>query len=337
MRTLITLAFLLIASFCSAQINPFGIVPEGFPGAGQSRIDTTVVIDGGTSSSFVAKTGPQTMQGPLTSNNGYTSGTSYQFANGIKMVPAFGPFPLLTVQSDGAAAVPGICLFNTSTSASGDETFIKFTVFDDAGTTRDSVVIRTSLADDGALSLTQDFSIRVVRDNFFYDMMVVEDPTLAAANYGVNQMANAYVGAVSAPSGWSSPSGTDTFEWSLPAAETASTLIVPFNVTSAEYITGFQIGGMISSAGNTVTLDAELFKRTTGGGTISDVSQGSITQINVTANTEVLSRFDLIPGQQASTTIGATSAWYVKLTGTTGAATEIKLIGCYALVSPVPE
>lgn len=112
----------------------------------------------------------------------------------------------------------------------------------------------------------------------------------------------------------------------LPASQTASTLVVPITgLRVGDTITGFHLMGQIESAGNTATLDADLRKHTVSAGDPTDASVGAITQISVTADTAINSGNSTKSG--LAEVIAANETFYVLLTGTTAAATDVAMMG----------
>ena len=114
-----------------------------------------------------------------------------------------------------------------------------------------------------------------------------------------------------------------------PASKAAATLIIPVTgLKVGGIITAFSVVGQIESGGNTATLDADLRKLTAAAADVVDASVGSITQVSVTADTIVSS-----PKTGISETIGADETFYVLLTATTGASTDIALQGITVTVT----
>jgi hypothetical protein len=108
----------------------------------------------------------------------------------------------------------------------------------------------------------------------------------------------------------------------LPAAQTASTLVVPIpGIKVGDTITSFQVNGQIESGGNAATLDADLRKMTAVAAGSTDASVGAITQVSVTADTKVAA------AKTGLTEVAAVDEnFYVLLTGTTAAATDVELV-----------
>jgi len=109
-----------------------------------------------------------------------------------------------------------------------------------------------------------------------------------------------------------------------PAAKTAATLVVPLpSLKVGDTITGFHLVGQIESAGNTATLDADLRKHTAAAADVTDASVGAITQVSVTADT-ILSASNSRKAS-LSEVVGVNETFYVLLTATTAASTDVAL------------
>lgn len=109
----------------------------------------------------------------------------------------------------------------------------------------------------------------------------------------------------------------------LPASQTASTLVIPIpGLKVGDTITAFSVVGQIESAGATATLDADLRKLTAAAADVVDASVGAITQVSVTADA-------IVSASKSSLTevVAADETFYVLLTGTTAALTDIALQG----------
>jgi len=108
----------------------------------------------------------------------------------------------------------------------------------------------------------------------------------------------------------------------LPASQTGSTLVVLITgLKVGDTITSFKVNAQIESAGGAVTLDAVLYKRTAAAADFANANIGAITQVSVTADTKVSSSKTLATPE----VVAADEAFYVLLTGTTAAATDVDL------------
>jgi hypothetical protein len=105
-------------------------------------------------------------------------------------------------------------------------------------------------------------------------------------------------------------------------SQTSSTLVVAIpNLHVGDTITGFSVYSSINSAGNAVTLDANLRSLTiAAGATATDASIASITQVSVTAATASTATKGSL-----STVVAAGVNYYLLLTATTAASTTLEL------------
>lgn len=137
---------------------------------------------------------------------------------------------------------------------------------------------------------------------------------------------------VGATAGWTVAAAANTALVTLAASQTAATLVIPIRVPLKVgwEITGFGINAQIESAGGTVTLDAALRKQTNAAGDPVDASVGAITQVSVTADTAVSSAKNGL-----SEIVAADETFYILITGTTAALTDIALQGITLTVNEV--
>ena len=139
---------------------------------------------------------------------------------------------------------------------------------------------------------------------------------------------NAASGRAGATAGWASPSAHSGFTNAgivgLPASQTASTWVIPIDgLEVGDVITSFSVVAQVESAGGAVTLDADLRKFTNAAANATDASVGAITQVAVTADTAVADSKTFA----AAETVSAIESYYVLLTGTTAASTDVQLMG----------
>jgi len=130
----------------------------------------------------------------------------------------------------------------------------------------------------------------------------------------------ANAGKAGATAGWAFANNNGAA--TLPAAQTASTLVIPLELKAGDVITGFTVSGQIESAGATATLDADLRATTAAAADLTDASIGAITQVSVTADTLVAASKTGL-----SETVASGKSYYILLTGTTAAATDVALQG----------
>jgi hypothetical protein len=118
----------------------------------------------------------------------------------------------------------------------------------------------------------------------------------------------------------------------MAAGQTAGTLVVPISgLKVGDTITSFHLIGQIESAANTVTVDADLRKHTAAAADVADASVGAITQLSVVADT-IMSSANTNKGSLAEV-VAADETFYVLLTATTGASTDIALQGIAVTVT----
>jgi len=134
------------------------------------------------------------------------------------------------------------------------------------------------------------------------------------------------IGKVGGSAGWAVGAAADTaYSATMAASQTAGTFVMqlPY-VGVGDTITGVYPIGQIESAGGAVTLDCDLRAMTNAAGDPTDASVGAITQISVSADTAV----GIAHIKSGLThTVLATNNYYVLLTGTTAASTDIILLG----------
>ena len=131
---------------------------------------------------------------------------------------------------------------------------------------------------------------------------------------------------VGATAGWVVAAGDNlALMATLPASQTGSTLVVPVTgLKVGDVITAFSVVGQIeATSGGTVTVDADLRKLTAAAADVADASLGSITQVSVTADAIISASKTLATPE----TVGADETFYVLVTATTGASTDIALQG----------
>ena len=89
--------------------------------------------------------------------------------------------------------------------------------------------------------------------------------------------------------------------------------------------------GQIESGGNAVTVDVSLRKMTAAAADVTDAAVASMTQLSVTADTIMSTSNTAITGQ--TEVVGADETFYLLITVTTGASTDIALQGAVVTVT----
>ena len=135
---------------------------------------------------------------------------------------------------------------------------------------------------------------------------------------------------IGAGSGWAVAAGDNLpYLATLPASQTAATLIVPISgLHLGDTITGFRVIAQVESAGNTATLDGNLRATTNVAAEPTDASIGSITQVTATADTAVSAA-----ATGLTEVVISGKSYYLKLTGTTAASTDVILQACEITVT----
>lgn len=157
----------------------------------------------------------------------------------------------------------------------------------------------------------------------------IETPKItpdSVARTAQKRIASAFNAKVGSAAGWVVGAADDVGLTTLPASQTDSKLVVPITgLKVGDTITGFHLIGQVESAGGHVLVDADLRKHTAAAADVADASVGAITQLDVVADT-ILSASN---ARKASLTevVGANETFYVVITATTAAATDIALQG----------
>jgi len=107
------------------------------------------------------------------------------------------------------------------------------------------------------------------------------------------------------------------------ASQTATTAVFPINgLHVGDIINAFRIVGGLTSAGNALTVDADLRKVTKKSAGVTDASVGAITQVSVSASA-------LMDSEKSglSETVATDFQYYVLVTTTTAASTAVSIVG----------
>lgn len=129
-----------------------------------------------------------------------------------------------------------------------------------------------------------------------------------------------------ATAGWVVAAAANTALVTVPASQTGSTLVIPVTgLNVGDKVVGFHLVGQVESAGNTVTIDADLRKHTAAAADVADASVGAMTQLALTADAILSSSNTRKAGLEEVITEDETL--YVLVTATTAASTDIALQG----------
>lgn len=138
---------------------------------------------------------------------------------------------------------------------------------------------------------------------------------------------------IGATAGWAVAAATNVGRMATcPASQTASTLVIRVpDLKVGDTITAFGLIGQIESAGGAVTLDCSLRSLTAAAADLTDALVASMTQLSVTADTAVTSAN--AEKASLSTVVAADAIYYLLITATTAASTDIDLAGAYIVVT----
>lgn len=143
----------------------------------------------------------------------------------------------------------------------------------------------------------------------------------ASVTRTVNRLFNAGMRS-GAGAGWTVAGNTSNAL--MAASQTAGTLIVPISgLKVGDTINSFKVIAQIESAGNAVTLDADLRKQTNAAADPTDASLESITQVSVVADTAVADEKVLSTPE----VVAEGENYYVLVTGTTLGSTDVQFQG----------
>lgn len=120
----------------------------------------------------------------------------------------------------------------------------------------------------------------------------------------------------------------------VPASQTAATIVVPISgLKVGDIINSYHLLGQIESAGNAVTVDAALRKQTVAAGDNVDslVTGGAMVQLSVTADTAMSS--SNTSKTVTADTVGADESFYLLITVTTAASTDVDCLGVAVVVT----
>lgn len=124
---------------------------------------------------------------------------------------------------------------------------------------------------------------------------------------------------------------SNIFAATCPASQTAAKLIIPIpSLKVGNVITAFGLLGQVESAGNNVTVDADLRYSTAAAGDFTDASVSTLTQVAVSADSVIDSSDDKTG---LSKTIVQDEMYYIVVTVTTDAATDVDIRGVTLVIT----
>ncbi len=272
--------------------------------ASQATTRTYTIPDAGGNASFVMTEGTQTI-------------------NGTKTIPA-----IVTTNLDaGASGTAGTIDIFPATASRGKA---QFDVTEQTGDT--TVTHRTAAMGQATVITTPDpgaAAASVVLTEGTQTINGAKTWGGSQIRTGVERQLGIASAKAGATAGWVVNGAANFFESTLPATQTGSTLVIPVQgLKVGDTITAFKVEAQIESAGNTATLDADLRAQTNAAGDPTDASIGAITQVSVIADTKVET------AKTALAEVVAADKWYyILITATTAAATDIRFLGCTVTVT----
>jgi hypothetical protein len=236
------------------------------------------------------------------------------------------PGARLTDLDLGLSGTAGSLDIFPTTAAKGK---LRITAADSAGDTTTSIVnasqagARTyTIPDAGAsASFVMTEGAQTVNGNKAFGGSIIRTSYVLQAGFG-----GAKAGATA---GWVTTGTTNLGEWTLPASQTGSTLVIPINgLHVGDTITGYGCQAQIESGGNTATLDTNLRSLTNVAADPTDASVASTTQVVAVADTAAA------PAATGITdVVAAGERFYVLVTSTTAASTDVRFLGCAITVT----
>lgn len=138
---------------------------------------------------------------------------------------------------------------------------------------------------------------------------------------------SASLGKIGGTAGFTVRAANNTDYATVAASQTAGKFVLPINgLKIGDKITGFNLVGMIDSAGNAVTVDVDLRKSVSSvaGSAPVDSSIATMTQLSASAQT-VMGSSNTSKTLSSAETVSADTNYYLLITVTTGASTSLTL------------
>lgn len=165
------------------------------------------------------------------------------------------------------------------------------------------------------------------------------DITLDTSSF-INRVTQQYVQTIgdnchlgSSGSGWIIAADSDASLTTLPASQTSEELVIPITIPLKVgwIITAWTLNGQIESAGQTCTVDAQMYTQTDASGDVAIASVGSgMSQLSKTND------FKIVAGEGGLTeTVAAGESYLIKVLATTGSATDVALASITVTVTEI--
>lgn len=239
---------------------------------------------------------------------------------------------LIGTDEQGSTLYDSVVLNGTATVTFND-TFktVTFLLVGDVESTV-TATVKVGAVDNSALLVGKALSAATAQGDRINALILpsaVTGPTYSTVRTGQEYQLGMGSAKAGATAGWVVNAAANLYEHTLPQSQSGSTLVIPISgLKVGSIITAFKIEAQIESAGGAVTLDADLRKLTNVAADPTDASVGSITQVSVTADTK----------SEATKTglndvVAADERFYILVTGTTAASTDIRFLGATVTVT----
>lgn len=142
-------------------------------------------------------------------------------------------------------------------------------------------------------------------------------------------------GKVGAGAGWTVRAAANSWLATVAASQTAGTLVIPLHgLKPGDRIRGYHLLGQIESAGNAVTLDAQLYRSTVAAADVSTAAVGgtSMTQLSKSADSKI--NRENTKKEFNPITVGSDETYFLLLTCTTLGSTDLALMGAVVYIEP---
>ena len=246
---------------------------------------------------------------------GITAGTTQTQAGGIPLVAEHNEISTCANAADAVVMMPAVLGMAQTIVNNGANALQIFPAVGD----------NLGAGDNNSVSLNPGASVRFrcIDVTNWEKSAYVRESTSHEYQFGV---AGAKIGGTA---GWVVRAADDLSEATCPASKTGVTLVIPVSgLKVGDAITAFKVSAQIESGGGAVTLDADLRRQLIVAADPTDSSIGAITQVSVTADTAVAASKTGL-----SQTIVADRWYYVLITVTTAASTDVRFLGVTVTVT----
>lgn len=151
--------------------------------------------------------------------------------------------------------------------------------------------------------------------------------TKGVVRKGVQKLVPGFNGKAGAGAGWVVTGANDCLA-RLPASQTSATLVIPLtDVKVGDTLQGVGLVGQVESAGNNVSMTMSVRKSTAAAADFTDAELANDTSGTLTADTLLGTSGTDVSVASLADTLAEGELFYVLITATTAAATDIALAG----------